>query len=1140
MLYPEMTLEKLTEWAKEHGISDLLHVPAKMLTVKNSKYYSSWLWLYQQSNTPIQTIITRTSSIEIDELTADTAPLEYQQAAIVFLHEALKEQEIAVAEEKLLLQELPPSAPVLEELWHRLHEQRKNIRLHASPTTRKSRYAGRLLFQEKQMLLRYKEESLAWCGNSQWPEITIPLEDSSQMSVRCNCLRGNLGKCSRLISAIDHCLEFLKNPSHAHTHDKISNLVSKPKWKIKIEELESILEEDTERREGELLGWRIKEQNKTFHLEPIWCLNAKGQWKTRRADLEELLEQSFPIDSADSTIINLLHLLKGHSGLAKEAKQSLIHQTFTLLIEHPRVFHGAKGKHPIRVEQASLSLFLHKIPSGIELEFHLKGQRVFGHDLISLYPTIHGNLLLFTNESACNILHFNNKKQSLIKSLSQNTFYPTEALSQLFSQLHSMQNLFTIRLDPELREEEQTLNHQPCFYLECNPNGHLTISAKIKPFEHYSPLIIGVGEQEVYSWHDNTSYFGRRDFQTELQNLQKALQVLQLQTTANNYWQLQDPEEIFKLIQRMQAHQNIDYHWYSKKPRILSAANPSDLKIDIFNKNQAFTIEGTVSFEKQQRSLLEILPLIRKDSPYLLVEDNTWYTITDEIKKQLLYLADSLSLNEQTLYFYPEHKEQLRKILQSGVRGEHSSLENIDSSLLISEPKEDFIHQLRPYQRDGLIFLMQLHQWTTGAILADEMGLGKTIQSLAFIHNIEPTEAIIIIAPKSVLYNWICEIEKALPDYQYILYSGKDRSDKLLNLKSKSIILASYTVFARDSIQLSTHQFSLAILDEAQTIKNPETERAKACYALKARFKLLLSGTPIENNLFDLWSLFHCALPNLLGSWKQFRFRFVSPIQSGKFSRIEDLNQLISPFFLRRKKSMVAKDLPEKIEINEFVTLSDFEMEYYQEWKEKALQILLGEKSKIQILATITKLRQLSCHRALVVPTAGQFSSKLQRVLEIMEELQSEQKKVLIFSQFVSFLKILRQELQERGWKFNYLDGSTSFAKRQEEIETFQNDQAISFFLLSLKAGGTGLNLSCATEVIHLDPWWNPATEDQASDRVHRIGQTQPVTIIRMISRHTIEEKILQLHQKKRLLAENILANQNLVSLEELHSLLED
>ena len=417
----------------------------------------------------------------------------------------------------------------------------------------------------------------------------------------------------------------------------------------------------------------------------------------------------------------------------------------------------------------------------------------------------------------------------------------------------------------------------------------------------------------------------------------------------------------------------------------------------------------------------------------------------------------------------------------------------------------------------------------------------KTIQSLAFIHNIEPTEAIIIIAPKSVLYNWICEIEKALPDYQYILYSGKDRSDKLLNLKSKSIILASYTVFARDSIQLSTHQFSLAILDEAQTIKNPETERAKACYALKARFKLLLSGTPIENNLFDLWSLFHCALPNLLGSWSQFRFRFVSPIQSGKFSRIEDLNQLISPFFLRRKKSMVAKDLPEKIEINEFVTLSDFEMEYYQEMKEKALQIIFGEKSKIQILATITKLRQLSCHRALVVPTAGQFSSKIATSsrnhggITIRTEKSSHIQSICFLSQNTTTrITSTWLEIQLFRWKYPPLLNVKKRSKHFKMIKLFP------FFLLSLKAGGTGLNLSCATEVIHLDPWWNPATEDQASDRVHRIGQTQPVTIIRMISRHTIEEKILQLHQKKRLLAENILANQNLVSLEELHSLLED
>ena len=349
--------------------------------------------------------------------------------------------------------------------------------------------------------------------------------------------------------------------------------------------------------------------------------------------------------------------------------------------------------------------------------------------------------------------------------------------------------------------------------------------------------------------------------------------------------------------------------------------------------------------------------------------------------------------------------------------------------------------------------------------------------------------------------------------------------------------MISYQQLQRHIELLEPIRWHSIIADEAQALKNPLAKRTRAAYALKGEFKLITTGTPIENNLTELWSLFRFINPGLLGNLKRFSRRFTHVIENAEqepakaLKARRALKELIKPFMLRRLKSQVLQELPQKTEINQLVPLSDEEQHFYEALRQQALEQLQQleqldnpSEQRIQMLAQLTKLRQASCHPQLAMPQSTLTSSKLEALDELLQELLENNHKALIFSQFVGHLRLLEAHIKRRGIAYQYLDGSTPAAARKARIEAFQQGQG-EVFLISLKAGGSGLNLTAADYVIHMDPWWNPAVEQQASDRVHRMGQTRPVTIYRLIAKGTIEEKILALHQHKRELADTLLSD---------------
>jgi superfamily II DNA or RNA helicase len=450
-----------------------------------------------------------------------------------------------------------------------------------------------------------------------------------------------------------------------------------------------------------------------------------------------------------------------------------------------------------------------------------------------------------------------------------------------------------------------------------------------------------------------------------------------------------------------------------------------------------------------------------------------------------------------------------------------------------SEPLGEKLEKtLRSYQKEGVYWLRFLERSGFSGILADEMGLGKTLQTLTWLQLERHDEAArgkptLIVCPTSLVDNWGEEAEKFTPGLRVLRLHGADRHEHWDKVADSDLVVTSYALLRRDLDQYLEHDFAVAVLDEAQHIKNRSTQNAKAAKKIKAVHKLVLTGTPIENSVADLWSIMDFLMPGYLSNHKAFREHYELPISRG--GPDADLAQMklrrkLNPFLMRRLKREVAKDLPEKIQRVASCSLSKDQFMVYKQLLESAKSKINDmvdtqgfNKSRMQILRTLLRLRQTCCHLELLKlqDLKSEFpSAKMELFFELVDEALDARHRILVFSQFTSMLGILRRELEARGMNYCYLDGATK--NRQEMVKTFNTDRSIPIFLISLKAGGSGLNLTGADMVIHYDPWWNPAVEDQATDRAHRIGQKNTVYSVKLITKNTVEEKVLAMQQRKK------------------------
>lgn len=557
-----------------------------------------------------------------------------------------------------------------------------------------------------------------------------------------------------------------------------------------------------------------------------------------------------------------------------------------------------------------------------------------------------------------------------------------------------------------------------------------------------------------------------------------------------------------------------------------------DLRLKVNSVDRWFSLDGTVSIDgKTQLKINQILDKLKdRVGNFIHLEGSEYILITNKLLKQLEILEDVSAKKKDELLISKFSGAALEALKENGseISGD-KNFECLQEKILKAQDTEFPVPaaleaHLRPYQAEGFEWLSRLCEWGAGAILADDMGLGKTVQAIAVMLARKTFGPSLLVVPTAVLYNWKSEMVRFAPSLRFADFNGGNREEIIKNLKDYDVVLCTYGVLNTEIEALSKVEWNLAVLDEAHAIKNKATQTSHSVMKISAQGRILLSGTPIQNDLSEIWNLFEFANSGYLGSYQQFGERFILPIEKKKDKEKQHLlKQLISPFILRRTKAEVLDELPEKTELIVPVELSEEELAIYENIRTRTLSGLQSEKvNPIEALMALTKLRQAACSPELIDKHLTIPSSKIRVFLELVRELKENNHRALVFSQFTSFLALVRQALDKAGIEYLYLDGSVPAVQRKKLVETYQNGD-MPLFLISLKAGGTGLNLTAADYVIHLDPWWNPAVEDQASDRAYRIGQKRPVTIYKLISEKTVEQKILELHKTKKNLADALL-----------------
>ncbi len=663
-------------------------------------------------------------------------------------------------------------------------------------------------------------------------------------------------------------------------------------------------------------------------------------------------------------------------------------------------------------------------------------------------------------------------------------------------------------------------------------------SVRVRPFgvDHGPYAVVGEGDKRLAGMIDDELHYAERSFAEERAACEELMLLVPTLATLLDAV-VSDPDAITDeaSLEMLEQLQTLDPKppilW--PKGRAMTVLREGKFNIRVSNKRDWLGVEGGLDYDDGVLSIGRLVQLLESSrSRYVQLDDQRYLRVSNQLRKRVQGLAP-----------FVDRKGNVElPVLAGAVLAEHLSLAQ---NALLSKAQERLAEafqlkpavpatlqaELRDYQLDGYRWLMQMAHWGVGACLADDMGLGKTVQAIAMLLARATGGPALVVVPTSLSGNWQRETLRFAPTLNVHRFDSTS-VEALPQLGAFDVLLISYGLLAIHIDALAERPFHTLVLDEAQAIKNAATQRAKAVCRLQADFRVSLSGTPLENHLGELWSQMRFLNPGLLGSEEQFRSRFATPIERDENpSAKSTLRKLIAPFLLRRTKAQVLAELPEKTEITLNIVPSKAEADLINGLRAAALEKIsafdgAAGESRFHILAEITRLRRAACHPDLVAPELKIKSAKLEQLLELMEELKSNQHRALIFSQFVDYLSIVRTALDAAGFSYQYLDGSTPAKARDERVAAFQSGQGDAF-LLSLKAGGVGLNLTAADYVIHLDPWWNPAVEQQASDRAHRIGQTRPVTIYRLVVQGSIEEQILSLHGQKREMIDSMLSERD-------------
>ncbi len=822
-----------------------------------------------------------------------------------------------------------------------------------------------------------------------------------------------------------------------------------------------------------------------------------------------------------------------------------IWQLLKILTGHPLVFKTDEFETPLQLIRGEIELVLKTQPDGrMEIHPNLGGRALSAGTDIHFDPE---QGIISPNWDQ-NELHYWEGEPAAVKLVQQlarqTVTIPQSALPELLERLTRLERSFKVVYPQEIQGQVVAGNSQA--HLRLNPrvsDGGLAIEIWSRPVGGGAYFEPGAGTSTVARYKNDERIAVERDLDAERRHAEECEQALRLNRFATHrprHWMVEGGDAALDLLAEIQAYPDAPWvvEWSNStvpRPEVVGELTPANLKLEIGSDNDWFGVEGTIEIDGEKVPLMTVLNALRANSRYVQLKGGKWALIAAEFRDRLSALDDLLHRHQSKFNIDITAAPMLedlfkdQKINIKAAKEWRSALQKLEQARHHHpEVPADFKAELRDYQVDGYRWLSRLAAWGVGGCLADDMGLGKTVQTLAVLVERREVGPTLVVAPVSVGFNWVNETNKFAPTLKPHLYRDTERGEFLDAVGPGDVVVASYGLLLRDAEYFTKVRWGTLVLDEAQFIKNSRTKSAQAVREIDADWRLTLTGTPVENQLGDLWSLFRATSPGLFGSWERFRERFADPIEKQKLpERQMALARTVRPFILRRTKDEVLKELPPRTEMILSAVLSPPERKLYEDARLFALTQLAGidtgkNESRFQVLAMLTRLRQLACHPGLVDEEWKGSSAKLDVLLETVDEIREGQHRALIFSQFTSHLDIIRKALDARNVSYLYLDGQTPEKQRRERVEAFQKGQG-DFFLISLKAGGTGLNLTGADYVIHMDPWWNPAVEDQATDRAHRIGQNKAVMVYRLVAEETIEEKILALHEKKRNLVAGIM-----------------
>ncbi|MDP3084409.1 MAG: DEAD/DEAH box helicase, partial [Rubrivivax sp.] len=668
-----------------------------------------------------------------------------------------------------------------------------------------------------------------------------------------------------------------------------------------------------------------------------------------------------------------------------------------------------------------------------------------------------------------------------------------------------------------------------------------------RPFGDFGPTVApGSGRARLLTQRAGLSLSTERELGVERAHLQAVLDALPFladSDAGDAGWLLGDPEQALAAVQQLPGLAAVaGLDWPRGKPVRVTTPVAGAMQFAVSSGRDWFSIDGELRLDESRvLGLQQLMQLAResRQGRFVTLGDGEYLALTERLRQQLADLDALAQADKQQLRLPAAAAAWLAETLDaSQTRGDSPWVQRLarldEAAALDPQLPAALQAELRSYQAEGYAWMVRLAHAGLGACLADDMGLGKTVQTLALLLARAHEGPALVIAPTSVCGNWVAEAQRFAPSLRTVLYGEGERAAALASAGAGDLVIASYALAQIDAEAFGCREWATLVLDEAQALKNAATKRAQSVATLQAGFRLALTGTPVENRLADLWSIMNLLNPGLLGSAAQFNERFAGAIErqrdDGARAR---LRRLVAPFLLRRTKAQVLTDLPPRTEIIHRVEPGPEERAFLEASRRSAVERVsaLGTEggdgqAAFHVLAELTRLRRAACDPRLVAPELGIVGAKAQEFEQLASELVAGRHKALVFSQFTDFLKLLAERLDSAGIRYQYLDGSTPAAERTRRVAAFQRGEG-DLFLISLKAGGFGLNLTAADYVIIVDPWWNPAAEDQAMGRAHRIGQLRPVTVYRLVTAGSVEERIVALHRDKRVLADGILEGQD-------------